>query len=160
MPAVRGCAWDSAVGAPSAQCFGATRWPEIPDRTGIPRVAGATPRRRHHVHRRVEPRQRDVEPGYGFSFASALRTQGASTEAEAHTARRRSSGESCTDTTASAASPTTVEFSCSFAFTTEGAFTVIAEYTGSIVHAYSGSAPAPHTALNLDNVFADCFEAP
>jgi hypothetical protein len=70
-----------------------------------------------------------------------------------------SSGESCIDTTPTATSPTTMDFSCAISFADGGISTVIAEYTGSIVHAYSGSEPEPHTTIG-DPVFANGFESP
>ena len=70
-----------------------------------------------------------------------------------------SSGESCTDTTPTATSATTASFSCAFVFTVGGTSNVIAEYTGSIIHAYSGSAPVPHTTITDPSaVFANGFE--
>jgi hypothetical protein len=70
-----------------------------------------------------------------------------------------SSGESCVDTSPTSISPTTVAFSCSLIFTTAGVTTVAAEYTGSIVHAYSRSAPETHTTI-VDTLFANGFESP
>lgn len=67
------------------------------------------------------------------------------------------SGESCFDATATPTSPTTVEFSCTIAFTTLGTTNVAAEYTGSIIHAYSGSGFVPHTTI-AGPLFADGFE--
>jgi len=73
---------------------------------------------------------------------------------------RASSGETCTDTTVTASSATTASFSCTITFTTAGVSTVIAEYTGSIIHAYSGSGAETHTTTPPDNVFANGFETP
>lgn len=70
-----------------------------------------------------------------------------------------SSGESCTSTTPAPISIETVEFSCALIFSAAGTSTVTAEYTGSIIHAYSGSAPEPHTTL-IDPLFVDGFESP
>jgi len=73
---------------------------------------------------------------------------------------RASSGETCTDTTVTASSSTTASFSCTITFTTAGVSTVIAEYTGSIIHAYSGSGAELHTTTPPDNLFANGFETP
>jgi len=72
---------------------------------------------------------------------------------------RASSGETCTDTTVTATTLTTAAFSCVISFTTAGVSTVIAEYSGSIIHAYSGSAAEAHSTLP-ENIFADGFQAP
>jgi hypothetical protein len=69
-----------------------------------------------------------------------------------------SSGESCVDTTPTATSTATADFSCTMSFTAEGSSTVIAEYTGSIIHAYSGSELETHTTAVV--VFANGFESP
>jgi len=69
-----------------------------------------------------------------------------------------SSGESCVDTSPTPITATMAEFSCAIGFTTAGSSTVIAEYTGSIDHAYSGSDPETHTTVAA--VFADGFESP
>jgi hypothetical protein len=69
-----------------------------------------------------------------------------------------SGGESCVDTTPTATSATSAAFSCTMSFTAEGSSTVIAEYTGSIIHAYSGSEPETHTTAAV--VFANGFESP
>ena len=71
-----------------------------------------------------------------------------------------SSGESCIDSTPTPTSPTTVDYSCSIAFSgnSNSVSTVVAEYTGSVDHAYSGSAPEVH--VTTDSVFADGFETP
>jgi len=69
-----------------------------------------------------------------------------------------SSGESCVDTSPTPITATMAEFSCAIGFTTAGSSTVIAEYTGSIDHAYSGSDPETHTTGAV--VFADGFESP
>lgn len=68
------------------------------------------------------------------------------------------SGESCADTTATATSPGTAEYSCTIVFTTPGTTNVVAEFTGSIIHAYSGSAPVSHTSERL--LFGNGFEGP
>ncbi len=70
-----------------------------------------------------------------------------------------SSGESCVDTTPSATSATTAEFSCTMTIVAVGNSTVVAEYTGSVIHAYSGSAPETHTTI-ADLMFGDGFESP
>lgn len=72
---------------------------------------------------------------------------------------RASSGESCVDATPTTASATTANFSCTIVFTAAGTSTVIAEYTGSTAHAFSGSASEEHTAT-LVNIFANGFETP
>jgi hypothetical protein len=69
-----------------------------------------------------------------------------------------SSGESCVDTTPMRTSAQSVDFSCEIVFSAPGVSTVVAEFVGSIVHAYSGSSPKTHTAL--DARFADGFETP
>jgi hypothetical protein len=69
-----------------------------------------------------------------------------------------SSGESCVDTSPTPTSATTATFSCTIGFATAGSSTVIAEYTGSIDHAYSGSDPETHTTTVV--LFADGFESP
>ncbi len=73
---------------------------------------------------------------------------------------RASTGETCTDTTPAAISTGTAQFSCAFAFVTPGQSTVFAEYTGSIIHAYSGSGPEVHTTTPAVNLFANDFESP
>jgi hypothetical protein len=70
-----------------------------------------------------------------------------------------STGESCVDTTPTATSATTANYSCTITFTANGVSTVVAEYTGSILHAYSGSGPETHTTI-VDPVFANGFESP
>jgi hypothetical protein len=70
-----------------------------------------------------------------------------------------SSGESCVDTTPTATSASTTDYACTITFTTNGSATVVAEYTGSIRHAYSGSGPETHTTIR-DPVFANGFESP
>jgi hypothetical protein len=69
-----------------------------------------------------------------------------------------SSGESCVDTTPTVTASTTAEFSCTITFSTLGSSTVLAEYTGSIIHAYSGSEPETHTTIAP--LFANGFENP
>jgi len=73
---------------------------------------------------------------------------------------RASTGEACTSAAATAISAITTQFSCAFAFSTQGVSTVIAEYTGSIVHAYSGSGPEAHTTTPAVDLFANGFETP
>lgn len=63
-----------------------------------------------------------------------------------------STGETCTDTTATAGSGTTALFGCSISFTTVGPRTLTASYSGSATHADSSSAGEPHgvvTTLSL-----------
>lgn len=69
------------------------------------------------------------------------------------------SGESCFDATPTPTSPTSVDFSCAIAFTAPGTTNVVAEYTGSTIHAYSGSEPEAHTTI-AGPLFADGFEGP
>ena len=69
-----------------------------------------------------------------------------------------SSGENCIDSTPTPTSPTTVDYSCAIAFSGNSVSTVVAEYTGSVDHAYSGSAPEVH--VTTDSVFVDGFESP
>lgn len=73
---------------------------------------------------------------------------------------RASTGEACTDPTPTAISASTAQYSCAFAFAAQGQSTVVAEYTGSIIHAYSGSGPEFHTTTPAINLFTDGFEAP
>lgn len=68
-------------------------------------------------------------------------------------------GESCIDTTPTAISATMANFSCTLTFSGNTVATVIAEYTGSIIHGYSGSAPETHTTI-VDPIFANGFEGP
>lgn len=70
-----------------------------------------------------------------------------------------SSGQSCVDPSPTPVSATEVSYSCTIAFTAPGLSSVIAEFTGSIIHAYSGSAPFLHTTL-AQVVFANGFESP
>jgi hypothetical protein len=70
-----------------------------------------------------------------------------------------STGGSCIDTTPTATSATSANYSCTITFTANGVSTVVAEYTGSILHAYSGSEPESHTTI-VDPVFANGFESP
>jgi hypothetical protein len=72
---------------------------------------------------------------------------------------RATSGESCVDTTATATSTTTADYACTITFTTNATTTVIAEYTGSIIHAYSGSGPEIHTTV-VNPIFGNGFEGP
>jgi hypothetical protein len=72
---------------------------------------------------------------------------------------RATSGETCVDTTATATSTTTADYTCTITFTTNGTVTVIAEYTGSIIHAYSGSGPELHTTI-VNPIFGNGFEGP
>jgi hypothetical protein len=69
-------------------------------------------------------------------------------------------GETCVDTTPTSTSATTADWSCSITFTANGVSSVVAEYTGSIIHAYSGSAPELHTTIVEPPLFADGFEGP
>lgn len=69
-----------------------------------------------------------------------------------------SSSETCVDTSPTPTSATTATFSCTIAFATAGISSVIAEYTGSIIHAYSGIDSVTHTTVAV--VFADGFESP
>jgi len=95
--------------------------------------------------------------GQGVTFTATVDASTAPTDGQVRFAA--SSGESCTDPTPTATSATTADFSCTFRFTVNGTSNVIAEYTGSIIHGYSGSAPEPHTAI-IDAVFANGFESP
>jgi len=95
--------------------------------------------------------------GQLVSFTATVNASTAATDGQVRFAA--SSGESCTDTTPTATSPTTADFSCALVFTVNGTSNVTAEYTGSIIHAYSGSAPELHTTI-IDAVFANGFEAP
>lgn len=71
---------------------------------------------------------------------------------------RAASGESCVDNTFTVISGTEVRYSCSITFNSGGTTGVIAEYTGSVRFAFSGSEPEPHESIS--NVFfADGFEA-
>ena len=70
-----------------------------------------------------------------------------------------SSGQSCVDPSPTPVSATEVSYSCTIVFTTPGLSSVVAEYTGSIIHAYSGSDPFLHTTL-AQLVFANGFESP
>lgn len=70
---------------------------------------------------------------------------------------RATSGEICVDDTPTTISPTAANYSCTIASAAGGVSTVIAEYTGSILHAYSGSGPETRTTI-VDPVFADGFE--
>jgi hypothetical protein len=70
-----------------------------------------------------------------------------------------SSGENCVDTTPTAISPTTVSYACTITFAADLVSSVVAEYTGSIIHAFSGSTPEAHTTVT-DAVFANGFEGP
>lgn len=70
---------------------------------------------------------------------------------------RANTGESCTATTLTAISATTVAFACDFAFILVGVSNVIAEFTGSTSHAYSGSDPELHTVAP-NGVFGNGFE--
>jgi hypothetical protein len=69
------------------------------------------------------------------------------------------SGESCVDASPSPVSQSMIEFSCSMVFAAPGATTVVAEYTGSFLHAYSRSGPEAHTTVG-DPLFASGFESP
>jgi hypothetical protein len=69
-----------------------------------------------------------------------------------------STGQSCVDTTPTATSTTSANFSCTIAFTSNGVTSVSAEYTGSIIHAYSGSGPETHTTIVAELIFANGFE--
>ncbi len=69
------------------------------------------------------------------------------------------SGETCIDSTPSPVTLDTIEFACTITFDTAGIAIVLAEYIGSIAHAYSGSAPAMHTTIG-DAVFENGFEGP
>lgn len=71
---------------------------------------------------------------------------------------RASSGETCTDSTATETSGTAAAFSCDIAFTTPGVSTVVAEYTGSLIHAFSRSSESTH--FTVEGIFFDGFEAP
>ncbi len=68
-------------------------------------------------------------------------------------------GQSCVDNTPTLTSAGTSDFSCTIVFVVNGTSNVIAEYTGSILHAYSGSDPEAHTTV-INNLFRDGFESP
>lgn len=70
-----------------------------------------------------------------------------------------SSGESCVDATPTAVAANVAEFSCTLVFNASGSVSVVAEYTGSLIHAYSGSAAETHSTLQVQ-VFANGFEGP
>lgn len=70
-----------------------------------------------------------------------------------------STGQSCVGSTPTPVSATAVSFACSLRFDTAGTATVIAEYTGSIRHAWSRSSAIPHTTQTLV-IHRDGFEAP
>lgn len=89
------------------------------------------------------------------TFTAAV--SAASAPADGQVTFRASSGESCVDSTPAASSATSASFSCTISFAAAGTANVIAEYTGSIAHGYSGSAPESHTTFS-DNVFANGFE--
>lgn len=95
--------------------------------------------------------------GSPVSFVATLSTTSA-TPPDGRVTFTAGSGESCADTSATATSPSTAEYSCTIVFTTPGTTNVVAEFTGSIIHAYSGSAPVPHTSERL--LFANGFEGP
>ncbi len=68
-----------------------------------------------------------------------------------------SSGESCIDPTPTITSPGTADFSCTILFASGGPRTIYAEYTGSSIHAFSGSGLETHTA-NIVVLFSSGFE--
>jgi hypothetical protein len=70
-----------------------------------------------------------------------------------------STGETCVDTTPTPISATSAGFSCAIVFNNEGMSSVSAEYTGSVLHAYSGSTAQSHTT-NPASLFANGFETP
>jgi hypothetical protein len=70
---------------------------------------------------------------------------------------RADSGESCVDVKPSAVSGVNASFSCSIMFGEAGKASVIAEYTGSVLHAYSGSAPVVHEVVS-ESTFSSGFE--
>jgi hypothetical protein len=70
---------------------------------------------------------------------------------------RSDSGERCVSDTPTPVSATVVSFSCALSFDAGGTFTVIAEYRGSIVHAYSGSDAEAHAVVDA-GIFVDGFE--
>jgi hypothetical protein len=63
----------------------------------------------------------------------------------------------CTDPSPTVVNATTMSYSCSLTFTTPGSRQLRAEFLGSATHAYSVSAPEPHTVV-VDPVFKDGFE--
>jgi hypothetical protein len=73
---------------------------------------------------------------------------------------RASSGESCVDATATPLSATTAEYSCAFALSASGSTTIIAEYTGSVIHAFSRSTSEQHTVADAGAIFGNGFEVP
>ena len=70
-----------------------------------------------------------------------------------------SNGDTCVDSSPTTSSPLTTDYSCAIVFSTGRLVSVIAEYTGSVLHAYSGSAPELHFA-NIGDPFRDGFENP
>lgn len=70
---------------------------------------------------------------------------------------RAGSGETCVDDTPAMTSSTTADFACAVVFGMSGTTSVIAEFTGSLTLAYSGSFPEPHTVV-ADPIFANGFE--
>jgi hypothetical protein len=95
--------------------------------------------------------------GAPVSFVATLSTT-SPTPPDGRVTFTAGSGESCVDTTATVTSPSTAEYTCTIVFTTPGTTNVVAEFTGSIIHAYSGSAPVSHTSERL--LFANGFEGP
>jgi hypothetical protein len=63
------------------------------------------------------------------------------------------------DTTPTPISATSAGFSCAIVFNNEGMSSVSAEYTGSVLHAYSGSTAQSHTT-NPASLFGNGFETP
>lgn len=70
-----------------------------------------------------------------------------------------STGQSCIASTPTPISATETTFTCTLSFDAVGEATVIAEYTGSIRHAWSRSDPFVHTTLG-QIIHVDGFEAP
>jgi len=70
-----------------------------------------------------------------------------------------SNGQSCADTTPTAVAANAFSFSCTIVFAAAGSVSVVAKYTGSLNHAYSGSEPRAHTTVSA-TVFANGFEGP
>jgi hypothetical protein len=81
-----------------------------------------------------------------------------STPSDGHVRFVASTGESCIDDTATPVSATAADYSCTIAFDSVGTSNVVAEFIGSILHAYSSSAPRAHTTA-VESMFADGFES-
>ena len=96
-------------------------------------------------------------PGQAVTFAATV-TAVPGAPIDGQVTFQASTGELCEDESPTPLATGAASFACSMMFAAPGMRTIIAEYTGSIIHAYSRSGPLEHTTVQP--VFANGFEGP